>query len=102
MKLIDEFDEICKKIKDHVGYDGFIESYQIDTGDQDCFWQACSDDESIYWAETAEDFLEDTGNAYHSDTRGIWRGEDITLALVESDFNSEYYWLVLDSNKEIK
>lgn len=102
MKLIEEFDEICKKIKDHVGYGGFIENYQIDTTNQDCFWQACSEDESIYWAETEEDILEDTGDVYSSETRGIWRGEEITLALVKSDFNSEYYWLVLDSTKEIK
>lgn len=102
MKLIEEFEGLCKRIKDHVGYEGFIESYQIETSDQDSYWQFCSDGETIYWAETEIDILEDTGDVYSAETRGIFRGEEITLALVDSDFGNELYWLVLNSNKELK
>ena len=102
MKLIEEFEGLCKKIKDHVGYDGFIENYQIDTSSQDNFWQFCSDGETIYWAETEMDILEDTGDVYSSEASGVFKGDEITLALVESDFSRDLYWLVLDSKKEIK
>lgn len=101
MKLIEEFEGLCKRIKDHVGYEGFIESYQIETSDQDSYWQTYFDDKSIKWSENKEDVLEDSGNAYSCETRGIFRGEEITLALVDSDFGNELYWLVLDSNKEL-
>jgi len=102
MKLLKKLHDVCVELATHVQYDGYILDYLIEARNENSYWQACSDDESIYWAETEEDILEDTGDVYHSDTRGIWRGEEITLALVESDFNREYYWLVLDSSKEIK
>jgi hypothetical protein len=102
MKLIEEFDEICNKIGKHVGYDGYVENHSLDTSNINNFWQSCSNDDSIYWAETKEDILEDTGDIYHSDTRGIHRGEEITLALVTSDFGDGDYWLVLDTKNEIK
>lgn len=102
MKLIEELHSVAFDLSKHVGYSGYIFDYLIEARYENSYWQACSDDDSIYWAETEEDILEDTGDVYHSDTRGIYRGEEVTLALVMSDFNSEYYWLVLDSSKEIK
>ena len=102
MKLLDKLHDAGFELANHVGYDGYIFDYQIEARSGDSFWQACSDDESIYWADTEDDILEDTGDVYSSETRGIYRGEETTLALVRSDFNSEYYWLVLDSEKEIK
>lgn len=98
MELLKKLHDVGFELATHVQYDGYIFDYLIEARSENSFWQACSNDESIYWAETEEDILD----AYHSDTRGIWRGEEITLALVESDFNREYYWLVLDSSKEIK
>lgn len=101
MKLIKEFERICSQIGEHVGYEGYIESYQINTADTDSFWQSY-DDESLYWAEDKEDILEDSGNAYSSEIRGIFRGDKITLALINSDFGGDPYWLVLNSKKEIE
>ena len=98
MELIKEFERICSQIGEHVGYEGWVENYQINTADKDSFWQSFDNDTSISWAETKED----TDNVYNDEPRGIFRGEDITLALVKSDFDSELYWLVLDSKKEIK
>lgn len=102
MELIKEFERICSQIGEHVGYEGWVESYQINTADKDSFWQSFDNDTNISWAETKEDILEDTGEVYNAEPRGIFRGEDITLALINSDFSSELYWLVLDSKKEIK
>lgn len=102
MKLIEEFEKICSQIGEHVGFVGYIEGYQISTGDKDSFWQSFDNDTNISWAETKEDILEDSGNVYEAEPRGIFRGEDFTLALINSDFSSELYWLVLDSKKEIK
>ena len=102
MELIKEFERICSQIGKHVGYKGWIENYQMDTDNKDNFWQSFDNDTNISWAETKEDILEDSGNVYSSEPRGIFRGEYFTLALINSDFSSELYWLVLDSKKEIK
>lgn len=102
MKLIKDFERICSQIGEHIGYEGYIESYQINTVDQDSFWQFCSDGETIYWAETKMDILEDTGDVYSAETNGIFRGDEITLALINSDFGGDPYWLVLKSKKEIE
>jgi prolyl oligopeptidase PreP (S9A serine peptidase family) len=101
MKLILEFDEVCNKIAKHVGYEGYIENYQIDTSHAKSFWQLCNE-ETVYWADTEEDILEDTDDVYSSDVKGVYRGEELTLILVESDFGNGDYWLVLDSKNEIK
>jgi len=100
MELIKDFERVCSQIAEHVGYNGYIENYQINTTDVDYFWQA--DDSSISWAQDKEDVLEGDGDIYISEHKGIFIGEDITLALVESSFDNEVYWLVLNSKKEIK
>ncbi len=102
MKLLKQLHDAGFELATHVGYDGYIFDYLIEARSENSFWQPFDEDEQISWADEEEDILEDTGNQYTSETRGIWRGEEITLALVVSDFNSEKYWLVLDSKKEIK
>ena len=100
MKLVKQFNKICSKLAKHVGYDGFIENNQIDTDEYESFWQI--NDEEITWAENEEDILEETDKVYSSEIKGIFRGVEATLVLVESVFGDGDYWLVLDSNKEIK
>jgi len=102
MNIIENYEKACKDIAEHVGYEECIQEYCIDTNDKNYFWQSCSEDETIYWAETKEDILEDTGDVYSSETSGIYRGENITLVLIRSDFDSSKYWLVLNSKNEIK
>lgn len=102
MKLLEKLHDVGFELANHVGYDGYIFDYQIEAESENSFWQTFNEDEEISWADTEDDILEDSGNQYSSETRGIWRGKETTLALVRSDFNSEYYWLVLDSEKEIK
>ena len=59
MELIKEFERICSQIGEHVGYEGWVESYQINTADIDSFWQSFDNDINISWAETKEDILEE-------------------------------------------
>ena len=102
MELIKEFERICSQIGEHVGYNGYVENYQIDTTNDDCFWQTSNKYKEISWAKDKEDVLEDNNNIYNTEYEDIFRGEDITLVLIRSDFSRELYWLFLDSKKEIK
>lgn len=100
MKLLKKLHDVGFEIATHVQYDGYIFDYLIEARSEKSFWKVLHDQE-IWWADTEEDVLEDTGNQYTSELKGLYRGEDITLALVVSDFSSEKYWLVLNSKKEI-
>lgn len=102
MNLVEKYESVCSEIAEHVNYLGYVEEYPIQTDDFSFYWQTCSDDETIYWAKTKEDILEDTEDVYSDETRGIYRGEEITLALIRSDFDGSKYWLALNSKNEIK
>ena len=102
MKLIQNYEKSCKDIAEHVGYEGVIENYVIDTEFINGFFSFFAEIEEIGWAETKEDVIEQDGEYYQAECTGFYKGKEITLALVDSDFGGDRYWIAFKTENEIK
>jgi hypothetical protein len=104
MDLIKNYEKACYDIAEHVGYkDGCIQEHVISTEFINCFFSSWAGDSDINWSENKEDVEElDGGGLYSSECKGVYRGTEITLALIRSDFGDDDYWIVFKTENEIK
>lgn len=103
MNLIKNYEDSLEAISKHVGgVDGWIGEYCLSTEFIDCFFTFFAENEEIGWAKELEDLEEQDGDYYQDGCRGLYRGEEITIALISSDFGGDNYWLVFKTENEIK
>lgn len=101
MDLIKNYENACDAIAKHVGYDDFISNYTISTEFIDCFYSFFGEIEEIGWAESLEDLNEQDGEYYQAECSGFYEGKNFTLALVDSDFGGDKYWIVFKTENKI-
>ncbi len=103
MNIIENYERACKDIAEHVGYDGDIGEYILDTEFINCFYAFFAENSEVSWSANKEEVEElDGGGLYSSECNGIYRGAEFTLALIESDFGDGDYWIMFKTENEIK
>jgi len=99
MKLIQNYEKSCKDIAEHVGYEGRIENYTISTEFINCFFTFFAEIEEIGWAEDKEDVIEQDREYYQEEVIKLYRGNELTLALIDCDGK---YWIAFKTENDIK
>lgn len=106
MKLLQNYEKALQEIYDHVG---FVEDYVIYpiNDNTDYFWDC--DGETIFFADTKEEFEEEDGNYYESEvytqrfySKWIYEGKDFTMIFEDTHTDGMKYFAIFDNTKRLK
>ena len=106
MKLIENYNKALQDIYDHVGFvpDWVVCPIMDNT---DYFWDY--DEETIYFAESKEEFEEEDGQYFESDIytqrfykKWVYGGKDYTMIFENAGVDGMKYFSIFDNTKRLK
>jgi hypothetical protein len=104
-KLVDAFNSAKQNLFDHVGYEQDGADYAIEDADL-YYWEI--DWRNIFYSDVKEDVKNISkcylGYLYYDACypQSVFRGEDLTMIVVDTRVNNEIRLFVFDNKKEIK
>jgi hypothetical protein len=105
MKLIENYTKSLEAIYNHVG---FVEDWVIDPIDDcsDKVWNV--DENSVYYADSEKEFIEENGNFYCDEiykqrfySKWIYEGEEITMIFCDPHVDGMKWFRIFDNSKRM-
>jgi len=107
MELINNYNNAIKALYDHVGFDKDWDDFPLDNR-TNMFWKVDESNNCIYYAENMEEMHPDgdyyKDRLYRNKTckKYEYKGKNMTMILVDTDFHGYKFSAFYDNDKEVK